>query len=319
MSAESQSTTTQPVKTLSIVIVSWNTRDLLDNCLTSVFADFPENEMEVWVVDNASTDGSSEMVKHSFPGVNLIENRRNIGFAQANNQAIRQSKSQYILLLNPDTKILPGALRKMLQYMQASPRVGASGPKILNPDRTLQTSSYPIPTLSREFWRLMHLDKIWPYGVYDMSRWAPKKNRKVDILLGACLLMRKEALDDVGVLSEDYFMYTEEVDICYRLGRKRWEIYWLPEAEIIHYGGQSTSQVSREMFIHLYQSKILFFKKHYGNTSAFLYKLILLFVSLVRLAFTPVALFTSSPRREERLELVHNYRQLVKTLFASQP
>ena len=303
------------LKTLSIIIVNWNTRDLLQKCLSSIYTYPPPEEFEIWVVDNASTDGSSGMIKTVFPGVNLIENQTNTGFAQANNQAIRQSQAEFILLLNPDTEVLPGALRTLVEAAKESPQIGALGPRILNPDRSLQTSCYPFPTLLREFWRLFHLDLLWPYGVYDMAQWQTHVNRKVDVLLGACLLIRKTALDKVGLLSEDYFMYTEEVDICYRIKQNKWDIYWIPKAEIIHYGGQSTRQVSRQMFLHLYQSKILFFKKHYGSISAILYKVILLFTSLTRLVISPLAYLTRSPYRGERLELAFNYRQLVKTLF----
>jgi len=317
MSDETYPDVNEPLKTISIVIVNWNTRELLRKCLTSIYSSMPNGELEIWVVDNASTDNSSEMVKQLFPAVNIIENQTNTGFAQANNQAIQRSNAQFVMLLNPDTELLPGALEKMVSFIQASLRVGAVGPRTLNPDKSLQTSCYPTPTLSREFWRLFHLDKIRTFGVYDMERWETHSCRKVDILLGACLMIRKEALDEVGLLSEDYFMYTEEVDICYRLGQRGWEIYWIPEAEIIHYGGQSTSQVSRQMFIHLYQSKLLFFKKHYGDVSAFLYKLILLFTSLARLSLTPIAYLSRSSQREKRLELAHNYSQLVKILLTN--
>ena len=307
--------TQKSVQTISIVIVNWNTRDLLQKCLASIDSSFPQSALEVWVVDNASTDKSCEMVKQLFPTVNLIENDQNIGFAQANNQAIRSSNAQFVLLLNPDTELMPGALEKMLQFLQNHPKVGAVGPRVLNPDQTLQTSCYPVPTLLREFWRLFHLDKIRVFGVYDMENWDTQTNRRVEVLLGACILIRKEALDSVGLLSEDYFMYTEEVDICYRLGQKQWEIFWIPDAKIIHYGGQSTSQVSRQMFIHLYLSKVQFFDKNYGHVSAFLYRLILLSTSLVRLSLAPMAYLSPSPKREERLELVHNYSQLVKALI----
>jgi len=148
-----------------------------------------------------------------------------------------------------------------------------------------------------------------------MQHWPVDVNRKVDVLLGACLLLKMDILNKVGLMSEDYFMYTEEVDLCYRIAKAKWTNYWIPSAEIIHYGGQSTRQASREMFIHLYKSKVLFFKKHYGRTSASLYKFVLLLASLTRLIFSPLALIAQSPAREERLELAHNYRQLVKVLF----
>ncbi|HNB50386.1 MAG TPA: glycosyltransferase family 2 protein [Anaerolineales bacterium] len=304
------------IKALSIVIVSWNTRELLQKCLASIYAYPPDETFEIWVVDNASTDGSGEMVKQQFPEVNLIANQNNPGFAGANNQGIRQSQAEYVLLLNPDTEVLPGALKTLMAFMKTSPKVGACGSRVLNPDRTLQTSCYPLPTLSREFWRLFHLDAIWPYGVYDMTRWPITANRKVEVLLGACILVRTAVLDEIGLMSEDYFMYTEEVDLCYRIAKNHWQIYWVPSAEIIHYGGQSTRQVSRQMFIHLYKSKVLFFKKHYGTISAFLYKLIILSAAGFRLALSPFAFLYQSPVREARLELAHNYRQLVKVLFS---
>ena len=219
------------------------------------------------------------------------------------------------MLLNPDTELLPGALERLAGFIQQTPAVGAVGPRTLNPDHSLQTSCYPMPTLAREFWRLFHLDKFRPFGVYDMSRWDHKVPRKVDVLLGACILFRNDALDEVGLLSEEYFMYSEEVDLCYRLGKGGWEVYWLPEAEMIHYGGQSTVQVSREMFIHLYQSKLLFFRKNYGSGNAFVYKMILLFSALTRLCLTPLAYVSSSTARKEKLELAHNYSQLVKVLL----
>lgn len=317
MSVHSSLSPKKTLKSLSIVIVNWNTREFLRKCLASIYAYPPNHEFEIWVVDNASTDNSVEMVRQNFPDVNLIENHNNPGFAGANNQAIRQSYARYVLLLNPDTEVLPGALTKMLEFMEQSPKVGASGARILNPDKTLQTSCYPYPTLFGEFWRLFHLDVFWTHGVYHMQDWPVNVHRKVDVLLGAFLLVRSEVFDQIGLMSEDYFMYTEEVDLCYRIMKKGWNIYWVPQAEIIHHGGQSTRQVSRQMFIQLYKSKVLYFKKHHGIFSAFIYKLILLIASLTRLALSPIAILDQSSTREQRLELAHNYRQLVKVLFTT--
>ncbi|NUM47175.1 MAG: glycosyltransferase family 2 protein [Anaerolineales bacterium] len=316
MTTQPSPTLNEGLKTLSIVIVNWNTRELLKKCLASIYSYPPPGSFEIWVVDNASSDGSVEMVKKDFPEVNLIENRHNPGFAGANNQAIRQSHAEFVLLLNPDTEVLPEALKTMVAFMRASPKVGASGSRVLNPDKTLQTSCYPFPTLFREFWRLFHFDVLWPYGVYDMHTWPTNTPRKTDVLLGAFILVRKEVIDQIGLMSEDYFMYTEEVDWCYRIKKNNWENYWVPTAQIIHYGGQSTSQVSRQMFIHLYKSKVLYFKKHYGSLSAGVYKIILLMAALLRLALSPFAILFDSPSRKEHLELAHNYRQLVKVLFS---
>ena len=301
---------------LQIVIVSWNTRELLKTCLESVFADAESGPIEVWVVDNASTDGSQEMVRRAFPQVVLVENLANLGFAPANNLAIRRGEAEFVLLLNSDTQVLPGALGKMAAFMQAHPSAGAAGPRISNPDGSLQTSCYPMPTLGREFWRLFHLDRLRPYGSYRMDRWSTAGERKVDVLLGACLLLRRSALDEIGLLEESYFMYSEDLDICYRLARRGWEAYWLPQAEIVHFGGQSTRQAAGPMFLRLYRSKLEFFQRHHGRPAAFFYKMVLLSASLARLALSPLAWLLPSPDRSRRLELAHNYRRLVRELFA---
>ena len=153
---------------LSIVIVSWNTSDMLLSCLTSIFDHPPQCHFDVWVVDNASSDISAAMVRQRFPQVHLIENRVNAGFARANNQAIRQSNGYFLLLLNPDTEVKPGALELLVRFLRRHRQVGGAGPRLLNPDGTLQPSCHPGPTLTRELWRLFHLDVIYPYGFYPI-------------------------------------------------------------------------------------------------------------------------------------------------------
>lgn len=299
---------------LSIVIVNWNTAQLLAQCLESVYAYPPEGDFEVLVVDNASTDNSVAVIRQQFPQARLIENRENVGFARANNQAIRQSAGEYVLLLNPDTEVKPGALESLLQFMQTRPRAGAAGAWVLNPDGSLQTSCYPAPTLAREFWRLFHLDKLWPYGSYNMSDWETTRPREVDILLGACLLLRRDALDEIGLLDENYFIYSEEVDLCYRLQRAGWKLFWAPQAQVIHYGGQSTQQVAAEMFMRLYESKLIFIRKHHGGLAGYIYKLILFITALTRLFISPLAWLEDSPRRQWHLTLASRYWQLVRAL-----
>lgn len=299
---------------LSIIIVSWNTVDLLAQCLTSIYTYPPNYTFEVLVVDNASTDRSVQMVREQFPQVELIENKTNLGFAGANNQAIRQSTGRYVLLLNPDTEVKPQAFDTLVDFMGTHAQVGATGARTLNPDGTLQTSCYPAPTLFREFWRLFHLDVFWAYGSYNMARWNPDQSREVDVLLGACLLLRRTALDGVGLLDENYFIYSEEVDLCYRLQQANWHLYWVPQARIVHYGGQSTQQVAAEMFMRLYQGKLFFIRKHYGWLAGQLYKLILLVIALVRLLISPLAWLERSPRRQRHLMLASRYWKLVRAL-----
>jgi len=299
---------------LSIVIISWNTANLLAKCLASIYAYPPTGNFEIFVVDNASSDDSVQMVRQQFPQVKLLPNAQNVGFARANNQAICQSTGKFLLLLNPDTEVKPGALHKLQQFMAAKPQAGAVGPQTLNPDGTQQLSCFPRPTLWREFWRLFHLDRLWPMGTYQMDRWPVDRPREVDALLGACLLLRKEALDQIGLLDESYFIYSEEIDLCYRLQQAGWHLYWLPQAEIIHYGGQSTQQVAADMFLQLYRGKLQYFRKHHGWLAGQLYKLILLTITLARLLVTPLAWFEQQPTREHHLTLANNYRRLLVTL-----
>jgi GT2 family glycosyltransferase len=298
---------------LSIVIVSWNTRDLLANCLESL-ALAMDTQTEVLVVDNASQDGTAQLLRERFPWARLIENRENTGFARANNQAIRESSGRYILLLNPDMTVHSGALETLVKFMDAHSAVGVAGSRLLNPDGSLQTSCYPAPTVARELWRLFHLDTLRPYGVYRMADWPLDIPRPVDVLLGACLMLRRELLEQVGLLDESYFMYTEEVDWCYRIRQKGWTIYWVPQAEMVHYGGQSTRQVAAEMFLHLYQSKLRYFYKHHGWTAAQFYKLVLFASAAGRLALTPLAWLERPPQRQQHLTLAGHYWRLVQSL-----
>jgi len=299
---------------LSIIIVSWNTADLLAQCLASIFAHPPQALFEALVVDNASADDSVAMMRRRFPQVRLLENQQNIGFAGANNQAIRHSRGEYLLLLNPDTEVAPHALQTLVDWLDHHPETGAVGPLTLNPDGSLQTSAYPAPTLAGELWRLLHLDRLRPYGVYQMKSWSLDAPRQVDALLGACLLLRRQVIEQIGLLDESYFIYSEEIDLCYRLQAAGWRLYWQPAAQIVHYGGQSTQQVAAEMFLRLYQGKLLFFRKHHGRWAGAAYKLVLLLITLTRLLMLPLVWFEPAARRREHLNLAANYRQLLLAL-----
>jgi GT2 family glycosyltransferase len=299
---------------ISIIIVSWNTSRLLENCLASIMANPPALPVETWVVDNASTDGSPRMVRENFPQVYLIENRENVGFARANNQAIERCTGNYVLLLNPDTLVEADALQALTDFLDRFPEAGAAGPRILNPDGSLQISSHPRPTLPRELWRMFHLDIFLPYAEYPPSKWETNSSQEVDALMGACLLLRKKVLDQVGFLDEDYYIYSEEVDLCYRIQRAGWRLYWVPSAEVVHFGGQSTQQVPTEMFLHLYQGKIKYFRKHHGWPATQFYKLILAIAALVRLVLMPLVFFEHASLRQKHLTLADRYRRLVLAL-----
>lgn len=302
---------------LSIIIVNWNIRDVLAQCLESVWEDVETlgtRNAETFVVDNASRDDTAQMVRERFPWVRLIENGENMGFAWANNQAIRQSSGRYVLLLNPDTKVKRGALGTLVRFMDEHPEAGAAGARLLNPDGTLQVSCHPAPTLRRELWRLFHLDAIYPYAAYPVTDWDLETPRTVDVVQGACLILRRTVLDQAGLLDEEYFIYSEEVDLCRRVRQAGWPIYWVPQARVVHYGGQSTQQVAGEMFLCLYQGKVLYFRKHYGRWAAQVYKIIVMVAALTRLLLSLLAWLEPPPQRARHLALTGNYWRLLWAL-----
>jgi GT2 family glycosyltransferase len=267
---------------LSTIIVNWNTRDLLASCLESVVVTMHDNlDSEIIVVDNASTDGSAAMVRERFPQVHLIENSENVGFARANNQAIRQSRGRYVLLLNSDTEVSQRALKTMTAFMEEHPRSGGCGPRLLNGDGTLQVSCHPMLTPEREFWRLIFLDRLWPRATYRQEKWNSQTPRQVEVIKGACFLLRRTALEQTGPLDELYFMYTEEVDLCCRLAQAGWELWWVPQAMVTHYGEASSKQAHEAMYLQLYRSKAQFYRKFGGRRRVTRFK------CLVQIAYRP--------------------------------
>jgi GT2 family glycosyltransferase len=189
---------------------------------------------------------------------------------------------EYWLLLNPDTVVYPDAIDKLLHHIAERPRVAAVGPRLLNSDGSYQLSIWRQPTLFREWWRLFHLDSIIPLSEYPSSTLNSNLVQRVDVLHGACFLVRRETVQNMALFDEDYFVYSEEIDLCDRLAHAGWELHWVPEAVVIHKGGQSTRQVADAMFIELYRNKTKFFRKRRGRLVAKLYKLILLQAALAR-------------------------------------
>ncbi len=296
---------------LSIIVVNWNTRGLLEQCLYTLERGTPDgDQVELFVVDNASTDGSGEMVAGRFEWAHLITNEENVGFARANNQAILQSRGKYVLLLNSDTEVRPGAVQRLLAFMEGRPQAGAAGARLLNTDGSLQPSCHPMLTPEREFWRLIFLDRLAPRATYEMERWDIDRPRPVDVIKGACLLLRREALDEVGLLDEGYFMYTEEVDLCYRLAAAGWERWWVPQAEVVHYGAASARQAAQEMYVHLYRSKVHFYRKFGGAQRVRRFK------RFVRLAYWPRLMLSAAgaPFSTRLSQSAQTYRRLLGEL-----
>lgn len=303
---------------VSIVIVSWNSRRWLEACLGSVFQELkkrPALSTEVVVVDNASTDESLEMLR-AYPGrVEVIENAENLGFAAANNQGIRQTVGWAILLLNPDTELHPGALDALVRFLREHPDVAAVAPRLVGGDGKPQESTFPFPTLWRELRRLFHAHRRVSFGSDASRDESLSEWHFVDVLQGACLLLRRQALEQVGVLDEDYFMYSEEVDLCRRLHVGGWKSVWLPAAVVLHHGGCSTEQVPRRMFLELYRSKVLFFRKNHGRRVARLYKIILLVAAVARCMLVPFSVFESPTNRRRHRELARRYLLLLQRVW----
>jgi N-acetylglucosaminyl-diphospho-decaprenol L-rhamnosyltransferase len=269
---------------LSILIVNWNTAgDLLD-CLQSLYAHPPACEFEVLVCDNASSDGSAARAASAFPRVRILAQAENLGFARANNRAAAAARGRLWLLLNPDTVVHAGAIDSLLHELASRPLTAAVGPRLVNPDGSLQPSIERLPTLLSEWWRLLHLDRLYPVSRYPAAMLASRAPQRVEVLNGACLLLRSEALGGMALFDPDYFVYSEEVDLCDRLRAAGWHLHWVPRALVTHRGGQSTRQVRDQMFVELYRNKVKFFRKRRGPVSVALYKLVLLQAALLRFA-----------------------------------
>lgn len=252
---------------LSIVIVSWNVKGLLKKCLESIFQNQGNLELEIVVVDNASQDGTIEMVKKNFPLVNLIANTNNLGFATANNQGIAKSHSDFILILNPDTLVIKNALEKMLDFLQQNYQIGIAGGKHLNPDWTLQPSVRRFPSFWPIFFILTKIAKIFPNipSVYDYlaKDFNYRLAQPIDQVAGSFLMLRKKTLEEIGLFDENFFIWFEEVDLCKRAKTAGWQIWYIPNAEVIHYGGQSFNQkLTWEKQKLFFQSAWYYFKKH---------------------------------------------------------
>jgi len=231
-------------------------------------------------VDNASSDGSVEMVRAEFPQVRLIANERNLGFTRGNNQGLALSRGRYVLFLNPDTEVVGDALATMVHYMDDHPDVGALGPLLRYPDGSVQSSRRRFPTLGTALFESTLLELWWPGNPwarrYRMADWPDDVEQEVDWVVGACLLARREVLDQVGGFDEGFFMYSEEMDLCRRIKAAGWRVVYLPSAQVIHHEGKSSEQVVPARHIHFQTSKVRYFRKYHGSWAAEVLRLFLL-------------------------------------------
>ncbi len=283
---------------LSILIVNWNTRELLAQCLRSIYATADDLALEVVVVDNASSDGSVAMIRQHFPQVRLIANDANLGFARANNQAIAVSQGRYLLLLNSDTEVKPGALQALVAFMDAHPEAGAVGGRLRFPDGRVQGSHGRLPTLLSEIVNTLGF-VAWRSTSPADAEAAPDDRQAVETewLLGACLMVRREVVEQVGGLDEQFFIYSEEIDWCRRIREAGWRVFYLPQAEVIHYWRGSTRQRQAAMKAELYRSKLQYFRKHDGPWAALALRGAVLITSLGKSALYGLLALVQRHRR----------------------
>lgn len=265
---------------LSIVIVNYNVKYFLEQCLLSVREAIQGIESEIFVVDNNSVDDSLQMLNDRFPEVHVIANKENVGFAKANNQALRLSMGEYCLLLNPDTVVEKDTFLKMLSFMDSHPEAGGLGVKMLDgKGNFLPESKRSLPTPAVSFYKIFGLSKLFPrskkFGQYHLSYLDKDKTHEVDILAGACMLIRKTVLDKIGLLDETFFMYGEDIDLSYRIILGGYKNYYYPEARIIHYKGESTKKGSLNYVYIFYNAMILFAKKYFSDKNVKLYSFVI--------------------------------------------
>ncbi len=279
---------------LGVVIVSYNTCELLRTCLRSVYASQGDLSFEVCVVDNASSDGSAGMVAREFPQAHLIVNAMNAGYPAANNQGLRSlgfanpsaSSPAFALLLNSDTELPPNALKQMLDFMIAHPDAGIAGPKLVLPDGSLDLAcrrSFPTPEVS--FYRLTGLSRLFPrsrrFGRYNLTYLDPDQVAEVDSVVGAFMMVRAEAIAQVGLMDEQFFMYGEDLDWAYRIRQAGWKVYYNPQVTVLHIKRASTRQNPRAR-IEFYRAMEIFYRKHYASQTPRLLHILIMSIITAR-------------------------------------
>ncbi|TSC54042.1 MAG: family 2 glycosyl transferase [Microgenomates group bacterium LiPW_16] len=264
-----------PEPLLTVIVVNYNTGEFLRGCLKSLYQAEGNFDFDIYVVDNASTDNTLDIVESEFPDINLWLNKENVGFASANNLVLRECQSKYFLLLNPDTVTSPDAIKKMVEFMESHPEAAAVGPKLVYEDGTVDwRCRRGFPTPQAIFYQSVGLASLFPknekFTAYTLSHLAPDKTTETGTISGSCMMIRKEVVDQVGDLDEDYFLGFEDIDWCYRVKKslnpktgEPWKIYFNPEAKVLHLGGRSKTQRKIRSSLELYKSMRLFYQKHF--------------------------------------------------------
>jgi GT2 family glycosyltransferase len=288
---------------ISVVIVAWNARRYLELCLDSLVKAPPRRSMEIVVVDNASTDGSVEMVEGKFPSVKLIKSSENLGFAKGNNVAIRQCQGRYIALVNPDVIVFPGCLDALADFLDRNPKVGNVGPKVLNPDMSMQSTCRRFPTLWNNLCMATGLSARFKNSRFlageHMFYFPHDRTLAVDVLVGCFSMIRREAFDDVGLLDEGLFMYGDDVDWCRRARNAGWEVVFHPGGRAIHDRGKITAPYPVRFAVAQQRSVLYYWSKHHGIWGVLGIRTIMLFHHVLRYSFAVASSVVRPGRRAE--------------------
>ena len=287
---------------LSIVLVCWNNKAYMDPCLKSLYDSGMKNTFDVIVVDNGSTDGSQQMLAEKYSKVKVIQNAENVGLGKASNQGIEATNGTYILLLNNDTIVNGSSFDAMVDFLDQNPKVGAVGGKLLNSDGTIQACYNCFSTLKDEFFVATRLGELIRPGYPAIMN--AEEITSVDWLGSACLMLRRSALDEVGLLDEEYFIYGDEADLQYRLKKAGWHIYYLPQATTIHFGGRSMDRWKRRKMV--YRGKMIFYEKNYGPLQTLLLRIMLGILSMIKLVVWGIAYIFPSKKEQANKELRSN-------------
>ncbi len=296
---------------VSIIVVAWNVRELLYNCLESVYNETKGVSFEVIYVDNASKDGSAEMVRKKFPKVKMIENEKNEGFIKATNEGIQIAEGRYVLLLNSDTIVLDNAIAKTVKFADEHPEAAVVGCKVLNPDKTLQRNCFMYASLINLLLSATYLYKIFPknkfFGRERMTWWDFNDVREVETVCGSFSLVRNEAIKKVGLMDETYFVYGDDPDWCYRFKKNGWKILFTPDPQIIHYGGQTTKQMTGKFRLQLSGSRLIFMKLHRSKLVFSFARLLIALFLFLRVPYWLAVAMLQKNEREKSIQTVKTY------------
>lgn len=294
---------------LSIVIVSWNTKQITEDCLRSVYEQTRGVEFETIVVDNASDDFSADMVEEKFPQVKLIRSDKNVGFAAGNNLGFKKAVGKFVLLLNSDTLVLDNALEKTIAYARKRPKHGVISCKVLNEDHSLQANCSMLPSNLNFALQVFGLYKVFPrhpfFGRADMTWWDYSDERDVEVLKGCFMLVRKDALEQIGDMDEEFFMYCEEVDWCKRFAHSGWRLGFYPEAQIIHLGGSSAAKLGSDRARIKDTSTIYYMRKHWSSFAQFTGKFLMISFYALRLPMAALLFLITGKSKYQKIRDNH--------------